>query len=123
MPRTVPEWIGKTDNSAIPPRVKLRIYEKAGGKCAACGMKVLPAEYDHIEPLIAGGENREQNIQLLCRPCHQAKTADDVAEKSAVATKAKKHIGIKKRSSFQNGRDGRWKTRLTSQGPRTELRR
>lgn len=93
MPRSVPLWVGKTDDTPIPARAKIRIYERFGGRCAHCGNKVLPAEYDHIVPLVAGGRNSEDNIQLLCRPCHQAKTAEDVAEKSKVARIKAKHIG------------------------------
>jgi hypothetical protein len=41
---------------------------------------------------------------VLCSWCHPKKTAEDVAEKSLVATKRKKHLGIKKRSSFRGWR-------------------
>jgi 5-methylcytosine-specific restriction endonuclease McrA len=97
MSREVSEWIGSHDDQAIPPRVKVRIFQKADGKCANCGRpiagSVRPA-YDHIVPLIAGGRNRESNVQLLCvSPCHAEKTRADVAEKKLVARKHKKHIG------------------------------
>ena len=95
--RSVPEWIGKTDNTPIPPRVKLRIYDRANGRCANCGNKVLPAEYDHIERLKDGGENRERNIQLLCRPCHSAKSSTERTEGAKVDSIKAKHIGAKSR--------------------------
>jgi 5-methylcytosine-specific restriction protein A len=91
------EWIGSNDNQAIPPRVKVRIFQKADGKCQGdCGLKIvgkLRPAYDHIQALCNGGEHRESNLQLLCVPCHSIKTKTDVAEKSAVARKQKKHIG------------------------------
>jgi 5-methylcytosine-specific restriction protein A len=66
--REVPEWIGKTDDTPLPARVKLRIFDKYVGHCNDCGMRiaggVLPA-YDHIIALANGGENRENNFQLL----------------------------------------------------------
>jgi 5-methylcytosine-specific restriction enzyme A len=31
--RSIPEWIGKTPDSKIPPRVKLRIWERYEGRC------------------------------------------------------------------------------------------
>ena len=96
MTRSVPEWIGKTSDSAIPPRVKLRVYEKAEGLCAKCGVEALAGEYDHAISLVLGGENRESNLQLLCVPCHRAKTKLDVKLKAKVARVRKRHIGIKK---------------------------
>jgi len=98
MSRSVPEWIGKSDDQSIPSRVRLRIFEKCQGKCVVCGNPIrgslLPA-YDHIVPLILGGENRELNLQLLCVPCHKNKTIQDVKEKAIVAKKRMNHIGIR----------------------------
>jgi 5-methylcytosine-specific restriction endonuclease McrA len=94
MTRTVPEWIGKTDDTAIPARVKLRVYEKAEGKCAKCGIDAWAGEYDHVIPIILGGANRESNLQLLCVPCHGAKTKLDVKIKAKVARVRKRHLGL-----------------------------
>jgi 5-methylcytosine-specific restriction protein A len=96
MSREVPEWIGKTDDSAIPARVKVRVYEKAKGICAKCGLHWLSGQYDHVISLILGGENREGNLQFLCVPCHKAKTKLDVKLKAKVARVRKRHLGIKK---------------------------
>lgn len=96
MSRSVPEWIGKNDDSAIPDRVKLRVYAKAEGLCAKCGVEAWAGEYDHTISLVLGGENRESNLQLLCVPCHKAKTKLDVKLKAKVARVRKRHIGIKK---------------------------
>lgn len=95
--RSVPEWIGKTPDSKIPDRVKDRVADKSGDRCTKCDRHVggfLPAQYDHAIPLIIGGENRESNLQLLCVPCHKAKTALDVKLKSKVARVRKRHLGI-----------------------------
>ena len=97
--RSVPEWIGGTDDTPIPARVKERIARKAEDTCQQCKRIVGPhlaARFDHITPLILGGGNRESNIQLLCEPCHSAKTALDVKLKSKVARVRKRELGIKK---------------------------
>lgn len=49
-----------------------------GGQCACCPARG-PYEADHIIPLALGGTNEFFNWQLLCVPCHKAKTADDKA--------------------------------------------
>src|SRR3954470_18223803 len=92
--RTVAEWIGKDDDTAIPARVKLRIFRAAAGTCAICAGRVTTAAYDHTVALINGGINAEHNVQLLCVPCHKVKTQGDVAEKSKVARVMSKHVGI-----------------------------
>lgn len=95
MTREVPEWIGKDDNTVPPPRVRLRVFDAAGGKCHCCGRKIMAGEYwqaDHVIALCNGGANRESNLAPACRNCCYSKTAIDVAEKSAVADKRKKHI-------------------------------
>ena len=107
MSRKVPEWKGATHDSQIPPRVKVRLFERFHGRCNHCGTRIvggrLPA-YDHITPLIGGGENRESNLQLLCSPCHGTKTKIDVAEKSKLYHKKVKAIGIRRKRRTIPGR-------------------
>ncbi|MFI1519136.1 HNH endonuclease [Kitasatospora cineracea] len=47
--------------------------------CARCGLEFLPSavDVDHIKPLALGGEDTDENVQPLCRPCHKAKTRAD----------------------------------------------
>jgi 5-methylcytosine-specific restriction protein A len=65
MSRSVPEWIGKTDDTPPPPRVRLRVFEAHNGKCHLTGRKIGPADQwdvDHVLALANGGENRESNL-------------------------------------------------------------
>lgn len=99
--RSVPEWVGKAPETAAPARVKLRIIDAQGGRCACgCGVKLgmagEPIEFDHTVALINGGENRESNLRALRKRCHRVKTAEDVAEKATVARKRKKDLGLRK---------------------------
>ena len=106
MSRKVEEWIGKTDDTPLPPRVRVRLFDAAGGRCAHCGISIRPGngpQYDHIVALINGGENRESNFQVLCIPCHSAKTAVDVAEKSRIYEKKAKHLGAKPKRPWHPG--------------------
>ena len=41
MIRTTPEWIGKTDDTPVPPHVRLRIFERFGGICCECTIKIV----------------------------------------------------------------------------------
>ena len=81
MSRSTAEWIGKTDDSAIPPRVRLRVFERAGGRCQGeCGRILTPADKwqaDHVTALINGGANRESNLRCICDWCHKLKKRMD----------------------------------------------
>lgn len=97
MSRAVPEWIAKHDDQAIPPRVKLRIFERENGICHLTGTKILPRDQwdaDHKIPLILGGQHRESNLFPALRADHRKKSAAEMAVKSKVAAVRKKHVGI-----------------------------
>lgn len=101
------EWVAKTDDQAIPPRVKLRVFAAAGGRCEECTNLIvgkLRPEYDHKVALINGGAHAEHNLQLLCSECHKVKTRADVAEKSTMARKRTKAAGIKKQRTIRSWR-------------------
>lgn len=115
MSRATDEWIGKNDDTAIPPRVKLKIFEKHHGICPKCTRKLHPGQWacDHIVALVNGGSHRELNLQPLCvSPCHSQKTKADVAFKSRTARIRKRAAGIKKRSTFACSRDSKFKKRI-----------
>lgn len=105
--RSVPEWIGATANTAIPARVKMRVFERDNGICHISGRKIKagePWDAEHVIALCnwlptddAPHGNRESNLAPALRgKVHQEKTARDVAEKSLVARKRSKHLGITK---------------------------
>lgn len=98
MSRSVPEWQTDNHDAAIPPRVKARIIDAQGGKCATCSRKLGAAgesiDFDHRIALANGGGHREANLQALCGMCHVAKTRDDMAVKKKIASVRKKYLGL-----------------------------
>lgn len=114
--RSTEEWRGATPDSAIPPRVRLRAFERADGQCQLCTRKIVAGERwiaDHIVALINGGENRENNLQVICDWCdRKVKTPADVAEKARTARIRAKHLGIKKRSTFACSKDSPFRKKI-----------
>lgn len=118
-PRSLPEWQGKSPDAHIPPRVRLRIFDRYKGRCqCGCNRKIRPGEAWDCEDTIAiinGGERRESNLKPWLREHHKGKTARDVAEKSRTYRKRKANLGIKtsrrpfpgsKASGFRKRMDG-----------------
>jgi 5-methylcytosine-specific restriction enzyme A len=58
---------------------KEMVLEKSKKKCAGCKCCLKKQKYDidHIKPLASGGTNQIDNLQALCKACHQDKTANE----------------------------------------------
>jgi 5-methylcytosine-specific restriction protein A len=101
--REVPEWIGKTLDAKIPPRVRLRIFEHHDGRCHITGRKIQAGEAwdcEHIKALCNGGEHRESNLAPALKQPHREKTARDVKLKAKTDRIRKRHLGIKKQRTI-----------------------
>lgn len=102
MARTVEEWIGKTDDAKVPPRVRQRVFDRHNGICHLTGRKIQPGErweLEHVHALILGGQHRESNMAPALAAAHKVKTATEMKVKSKIARVRKKHIGIAKPKS------------------------
>ena len=87
------------------------VFIKYEARCAACAIKVQLGGYDidHIVRLDAGGTHELENWQLLCVPCHKAKTRDDNRE-------AKKGRRIRGETGQRARRERRGEGSIKSQG-------
>ncbi len=57
------------------------LFRLQKGKCAYCRIGLRQGYHvDHIMPLARNGGNGRQNLQLLCAPCNQSKSARDPIE-------------------------------------------
>ena len=113
MSRSTEEWIGKSDDAKVPPRVRVRIFEREGGICHLTGRKIDPVrdewDLDHKLALILGGQHRESNLFPALREHHRKKTAVEMGVKSKIARVKKKHLLGKPKS---NGFNQRFKLKI-----------
>lgn len=115
MARSVDEWVASSPDAKIPDRVKLRVWEREGGRCYLTGKKIMPGdkyEYEHKLALCLGGEHRETNIALALSDAHKLKTADDVKMRAKSDRIRKKHLGIRKPSRMAGSRDSGIKIKM-----------
>lgn len=94
--REVPEWQGATDDTPVPLRVRVRVFERYEGRCYLSGRKIQAGEVwelEHIRAICNGGENRESNLAPALKDKHREKTVADLAEKSKTARMKAKHLG------------------------------
>ena len=115
MPRSakLKTWVGKTDESMPGIHVLLRLCSKQNGLCACgCGRTMNferdKIDCDHIIPLRDGGENVEDNLQLLLQEHHRVKTvAENVARGKERQHKARAFTALRKPSFQSRGFDRR----------------
>lgn len=76
--------------------IRRAVVNRRGAACAICGEKlsspVKPSgpdyplydliDIDHIVPLVEGGTDHADNLQVLCKPCHKTKSAADARRRS-----------------------------------------
>lgn len=46
-------------------------------RCIYCRSKLVKCHIDHVVPLVLGGSNDKENLQILCPPCNLSKGAKD----------------------------------------------
>jgi len=96
---------------------RVKIFEKEGGKCHLCGLRILVGEawdVSHEIPLANGGADDDTNWRVAHRTCHRKHTST-VDAPSIAKTKAihAKHIGAKvSRSPMPGGRNSKWKKKI-----------
>lgn len=80
-------WFDRADKySPLPLRTRT-LYKKQKGKCAECktSFTILDMDtwqVDHIKSLSQGGKDQYNNLRLLCRACHDTKSATEKKKKN-----------------------------------------
>lgn len=99
--RSVEEWVGSSPDAKVPTKVRLRIFERAGGRCHLSGRKIAAGdvwELEHIRPLSMGGEHIESNLAPALATFHRMKTASEATERAKADRIRAKHLGVFPRS-------------------------
>ena len=67
--------IRPTERVDWPKGWKQALMRRQNNTCAYCGRRRLASsfEIDHMDPVVRGGSNDFDNLQVICRPCNQRK--------------------------------------------------
>jgi len=71
--QTIVQKVEGQPSRHIPRDVRQRVWQKYGGQCAECAATEY-LEFDHVIPVAKGGNNADNNVQLLCRKCNLTKS-------------------------------------------------
>lgn len=95
-------------------KIKIAAFERANGHCEECGCRLVSAQYDHILPVMLGGESTMENIQVLCIKCHRLKTTQaDIPRIAKTKRIAAKHRGAKTtRNPLPGSKASGWRKRF-----------
>jgi 5-methylcytosine-specific restriction protein A len=66
-----------TGSAGVAQRRRIRLRDNYTCQNPTCRRAVRVGEVDHKIPLEKGGSNDDDNLWLLCNPCHKIKTASD----------------------------------------------
>lgn len=61
----------------VSTTTRQRILRRDGAQCAACGTLSPPFEIDHIDNRRTSLYHQDENLQVLCVPCHRLKTQQE----------------------------------------------
>ena len=101
-------------------KTKAQAFARANGCCEGdnCGARLTPGKfrYDHRVPCQMGGDNSLENCTVLCLACDLGqKTPQDLRDIAKAKRIERKHLGIRKRSTFACSRDSRWRKKINGQ--------
>lgn len=62
----------RAKRAGVSPTVRRFVFARDGRRCRLCGCTER-LEIDHIIPVVWGGTDEPENLQVLCKPCNLAK--------------------------------------------------
>jgi 5-methylcytosine-specific restriction endonuclease McrA len=66
------ELAAEMHRARIPEEVRVAVWVRDEGRCVRCGAEE-DLQFDHVIPVVRGGGNALENVQVLCGGCNRAK--------------------------------------------------
>lgn len=76
-------WHAASQGRTVPYALQQACFKRDSWTCVQCGYLGTPnagdLNADHVIPRAEGGEDTLENLQTLCRPCHEPKIQAEAA--------------------------------------------
>lgn len=111
--------IGTTPRKPMSATRRLRIFERAGGRCCLCDSRIKAGDtwtVEHIRALALGGEDTDANCGPAHEACRRLKDKDDLASIAKAKRIKAKHYGmIRPRRIMAGSRASKWKRKVSGE--------
>lgn len=98
---------------------RTRIWERFNRTCQMCFQPtdIGGVDFDHHIPLAISGDDTEDNLRPLCRPCHRLKTKGDASDIARARQREASSRGLKapSRNPLPCSRNSRFKKKMNGQ--------
>jgi 5-methylcytosine-specific restriction protein A len=71
--------VKKKKRPGVSAQTKLRLVVRQKNRCNVCKAELMENHWDvdHILPWNISNDNSDQNLQIICMPCHRTKTTQE----------------------------------------------
>ena len=89
--------------SNLKQQSRLKLHERAGGKCEHCGRELdyHDMQLHHVVPASMNGTNNPNNLMCLCPECHHLIHANAVVNHELIEKKLREHPEVLKHGTNQ----------------------
>jgi 5-methylcytosine-specific restriction protein A len=107
-----------TKRRSLSKLARVRIFDRAGGLCHLCGLRIHvgePWDVEHVNPLWLSSDDSEENMRPAHKACHRAKTSAEAPLKAKSDRVRAKHLGIKPKSRFPCSKESPFRKKLNGE--------
>lgn len=121
------QLIAPTKRKKMTKARAAKIFLREQGQCYLCKRKLRVGvdsyQIEHPVPLALGGSDADEDLRVVCIPCHKPKTATDAASKAKRDRLVTAGLKTAKRSKFQSRGFAKAEPQRTATRPITKRER
>lgn len=80
------QYLSPTKRRPMTKKRAAKIFLREQGRCYLCQKQMRAGvdefQIEHPDSLILGGSDNDEDLRVICTPCHKAKTAADAGARS-----------------------------------------
>ena len=103
---------------SISKAMRVRIFDRAAGKCSLCGQKIHVGQrwdVEHQRPISMGGADDETNMAPAHVECHAVKSSEETTLRAKADRVRARHLGIRSPSKFACSKDSPFRKKINGE--------